>query len=83
MWFSYISLFLEPHHKKTVLITLVPEDVIKLRYEVTYSNERHSEFSISGSIMKLRRINLPVRYNNNKHVSYSGKLSREKTFADR
>ena len=43
-----------------VIITLVPEDITKLRYEVTYSNERYSEFSLSGSIMKLRRINLPV-----------------------
>ena len=69
--FNIISLFIvEPHHKKTVIIKLVPMDITKLRYEVTYSNERHSELSISGSIMKLRRINLPVSYINAINWSY-------------
>ena len=51
-----------PTHKKTVLITLVQADIIKLRYEVTYSNEKHSGLDVSSSIMRLRRVQLPVRH---------------------
>ena len=58
-----IPLFSVPPHKRSVIITLVPADIIKLRYEVTYNDEKHAGFDVSSSIMKLKRTTLPVNAN--------------------
>ena len=58
-----LSSFSVPPHKRSVIITLVPADIIKLRYEVTYNDEKHAGFDVSSSIMKLKRTTLPVIIN--------------------
>ena len=67
VWYLYLSLInfdaillLAHERKKMVTIKLVSEDITKLRYEVAYTDGKHSSVDVNSSIRRFKRIRLPV-----------------------
>ena len=60
---NFLHLYSDEHRKKEVRITLHHEDIKKLNYLITYTDEcrtRNKEsFSFDRVVKKFRRINLP------------------------